>query len=111
MNFMKEPLYQKILNQPYELVMQQVQKKLSESRIEVLKVDGLSGEIIVHCLTNLFNIFIWRCWGDKVLFKFKPPSVNKTEVALYGIANWCKLGLKNNEKIYSRDELGSLRKI
>ena len=88
--------------------MQQICDAVSASQIEALKVDRSRGEIIIRCLTDLFSMLFWRCWGDKVLFKCTPLGDSQTEVEIFGIPNWFRLGVKKGEKVYNRDELAGL---
>jgi hypothetical protein len=73
-----------------------------------LKVNQTKGEVVIRCLTDLLNLGLWRCWGDKILLKRTSLGQRRTEVKALGIPSWFRLGIKKGEKVYSKEELGMI---
>jgi hypothetical protein len=105
MSFVKEPIYQRIIDLPSDEIFDQISKGILGSGLQVLKINQTKGEVIIRCLTVLFNMVLWRCWGDKILLKCSPLGQRRTEVKALGIPSWFRLGIKKGEKVYSKEEL------
>ena len=56
-------------------------------RFEVQTQNKSKGKIVVLCVSNLINIFLWRCWSDKLIFDFTLVDENRTKVNIFAVPN------------------------
>jgi len=112
MNLIREPIDRITINQPPAQFFNEVSKALSDTKFKILKMNNAERLIIIHCIVDLFDMVLWRSWGDKVLLHCMPGGENQTDVRVYGVPNWFRLRRNKNEKVYTKAEIAAeLRKI
>jgi len=105
MHLIKEPVGTIIVGVDYSNTYDTLLKKLMEMNFEVKKQDRNKGEIEIACLSSLFNMFFWSCWGDKLLFELKQIEGKKTKVNVYGIPNLFRIKVKQGEVLIDLHKL------
>jgi hypothetical protein len=105
MHFLKEPIGMVVLASDYDTAYEKLLKKLQEMRFEVQTQNKSKGKIVVRCLSNLINIFLWRCWSDKLIFDFNLVDENRTEVNIFAVPNLFRIKVKKGETLVDLDKL------
>jgi hypothetical protein len=55
--------------------------------LKVLTQNQKKGEILVQCLTNWYEMILWRNLHDKLLFRIKQIEEDKTMVDIFIVKN------------------------
>jgi len=105
MHLLKEPVGTIIVALGYSNTYDTLLKKLIEMNFEVRKQDKNKGEIEIRCLSSLFNMILWSCWGDKILVELKQIEEKKTKVNIFGIPNLFRIKVKKGEVLVDPDKL------
>jgi len=105
MHFLRQPIstipFKSDHNSTYETLLE----KLQEMGLEVVRKNKITGEIVIRCLSILFNMVFWKSYGDKLLFQVKETGKNETKVEIFGIPNLFKIKVRKGEKLEDLDKL------
>jgi hypothetical protein len=105
MNWLKEPVGKITIPSGYSETYDTLLKRLMEMNFEVTEQDKNKGEIEIRCLSSLFNMIFWGCFGDKLLFELKQIEAKKTEVNVFGIPNLFRIKVKKGEVLVDLTKL------
>ena len=105
MHFLKEPIGTIVLASDYDTAYEKLLKKLQDMRFEVQTQNKSKGKIVILCLSNLINIFLWRCWSNKLIFDFNLVDENRTEVNIFAVPNLFRIKVKKGETLVDLDKL------
>ena len=105
MHLLKEPIGTIIVALDYSNTYDTLLKKLLEMNFEIKEQDKNKGEIEIRCLSSLFNMIFWSCWGDKLLFELKQIEAKRTTVNVFGIPNLFRIKVKKGEVLVDLDKL------
>lgn len=112
MNIFREPIDRITVSGLPDTMLEKVNTALSKANFKILEKNISERLITIGCIVDLFNMGLWRSWGDKVLLHFKPTGENQTDIQVYGIPNLFRLRTDKKERIYSKAEItAELRKI
>jgi hypothetical protein len=105
MHFLREPIGKIMLVSDYNTAYEKLLKKLHEMHFEIQTQNKIKGEIVVRCLSNLINIFFWRCWSDKLIFDFNLIDGNRTEVEIFAVPNLFRIKVNKGETLIDLNKL------
>lgn len=105
MHLLKEPIDTILVALDYSNAYDTLLKKLMEMNFEVKEQNKDKGKIEIRCLSSLFNMIFWSCWGDKLLFELKQIEAKKTKVNVFGIPNLFRIKVKKGELLVDLDKL------
>jgi len=103
--WLKELVHSATVNCDYATTFASLASKLEELKIDVVKEDKASGEIVARCLTCPVNVILWRYWSDKLLFVIKRIDPAKTHVKIYAAANLFRYTTRKDEETVELREL------
>jgi hypothetical protein len=103
--WLKELVHTATLNSDYATTFESLASKLAELKIDVVKKDTASGEIVARCLTCPVNIILWRCCSDKLVFVIKRIDIATTNVKIYVVANLFRFRTRKDEETVELREL------
>lgn len=78
---------------------------LRELGIDVEREDRHQGEIVARCWSVVANMFVWRCWSDKLLFDLKDSDDKRTSVKIHAIPNLLKIRVPAGEILRDPDKV------
>ena len=96
--WLKELVHSATLNCDYATTFASLASKLAELKIDVVKEDKDSGEILARCLTCPINVILWHCWSDKLVFAVKRVDTAKTNVKIYAVPNLFRCRTRKDEE-------------
>ena len=105
MNLLREPIGTIVFASDYYTAYEKLLNKLQEMHFEVQTQNKSKGKIVVFCLSNLFNMILWRCWSDKLIFNVYSVDENRTEVNIYAVPNLFRIKVKKGEKLVDLEGL------
>jgi hypothetical protein len=94
----KELLQDMILHQDLESAFTSVASKVNQLNLPVETEDRAAGKIVARCLILLVNLFLSRCWSDKLIFEIAGIDAGETRVRIYAVPNWFRFKVGTNEK-------------
>src|SRR3954454_11639890 len=56
------------LNASLDSAFDQLLSAIKLNGLDVQRASQNQGEVLVRCLTGPFDLLLWRCWHDKLLF-------------------------------------------
>ena len=107
MYLLRESTYRTTLHKNYATTFASLRSKLAELHIGIEKEDVNKGEIVAQCLTACFNMVLWRCWSDRLIFEVKALGATKTQVTIYTVPNLFRLKVEKNEETIELNKLVS----
>jgi hypothetical protein len=78
--------------------------RLSSHQINVEKKDKTRGEVVARCLTKPLEMLVWRCWSDKLLFRFIEKG-GETAVDVYAVPNLLRLRIGRDDRTVDLEQL------
>jgi hypothetical protein len=99
MSILKEPIDTIIFHFRYDETYEKLLSKLFELSIEIEKYDKIEGKIVIKFLASIFNMLIWKCWSDRLVFEIEEVHENKTKVSIFAIPNLFRFKIKYGEKL------------
>jgi hypothetical protein len=67
--------------------------------LQVYETDKNKGQVVVRCLSQMCNLFLWRCWSDKLVFDVRTGEEGGSTVNVYAVPNLLRIGAAKNEKV------------
>jgi hypothetical protein len=86
-------------------VMAMLSAKLKKFHVDVERDEPAKGEIVARCLAVCFNMLIWRCWSDRLLFKVTKSGAHDTKVDVYTIPNLFRIRVRADETVVDVQKL------
>lgn len=105
MHFLKQPVGRITCVSDYSSTYDKLLGKLKEMNFGVESQNKNKGQILILCLSILFNMILWKCWGDKLLFEVKCIEENRTTIDIFAIPNLFRTRAKKAEKPADLDKL------
>jgi hypothetical protein len=103
--WLKQLVHSATFNCDYATTFASLASRLAELKIDVVKKDKDSGEIVARCLTSPVNVILWRCWSDKLVFVVKRVDTAKTHVKIYAVPNLFRYRTRRDEETVELREL------
>lgn len=111
MSILREPIDTITYRNKYEETYEDLMSKLNELHIEIGRHDKKKGEIVVRFLAKIFDMLIWQCWSDKLIFEIKEVDENRTKVSIFAVPNLFRIKIKKGEKVADPHKLVSQLKL
>lgn len=111
MFMLREPVDTIVYPLDYNRAFDALLSKLEELRINIEKQDRAGGQIVARCLCEVMNLILWRCWGDKLLFRIWETESNRTQVDIFVIPNLFRIRLRKGEKLIDLNKIVSQLKF
>ena len=108
MYFLRECVGTITVPSDYNTVYDKLLRKLEEMHFEVEMQNKNKGRIVIICLSNFFNMIMWKCWSEKLIFKLKETEKNRTRIDIIQVPNLFRIRVKKGEKLVDLDNLVSL---
>jgi hypothetical protein len=99
MHLLKEPIDSLTLSVNYSKAYDALHSKLIEMHCDIKQHDKDRGEIVINGVWKVFDMVVWHCWADKILFQVKVLGENKTVVDIFGLPNIFKIKAKKEDKL------------
>ena len=110
MFFLKQPIQSITYPLSYIQSFNMLVEKLHILNIEIKKKDKNKGILLVRCLSLAFNMILWRCYSDKMLFEIKSIKDDVTRIDISLIPNLFRIKVKKNEKLADINQIISFLK-
>ena len=75
--------------------------RAKELHLQILEQDRARGVFCVRFLSLAFNMILWKCWSDKILFHVIETGARTTEIRAYAIPNFFRMKTTETEKVGS----------
>jgi hypothetical protein len=82
-----------------------VLRNLQRLQIPIEGKNERRGTILVRCLSRPLDLFLWRCWSDKVLIQLTDGADGKTGIRLDAIPNLFRISIGKDEHEIKLDGL------
>lgn len=78
--------------------------RLRQNKLEILREDEPTGEVVVRCLCNL-SLFLWQCWSDELLFVVRRTGKGGTRIEAFALPNLFRLRPGKSEQVVDASAL------
>jgi hypothetical protein len=81
-----------------------LRSKLQERGVTVdperkpVRMPGAGTTIVARCITQCLNMWLWRCWSDRLEFQLHEVGAGHTRVTVNAIPNFLRTGLRSGEQ-------------
>ena len=82
-----------------------VVRNLQRLQIPIEKKSERDGTILIRCLSRPLNLFLWRCWSEKLLIQLTDDADCKTNIRLDAIPNLFRISIEKHEREAKLDGL------
>ena len=107
MGWLKQPYMTRAYNSDVQATEARFLSGLEGLGIQAQSNRGPDGtvSIVAHCLTVCLDMWLWRCWSDRVEIDLRAVSPAGTLVTVAAIPNLRRTGLRAGERLMDRATL------